>query len=326
MALTPDDADAHVTAWETELAKLGYPHRRHWPSRLFHHAPIENAVSILAAGLIRARSDPDNPLHRDIAGKGVIDTRDEAHGYVRFYFRPRTPTQFYIEGIRKAEECEEYGFQAPVLIMLVFDARAVLTRLGTRFSDENMQRSSALSGEDVEFFSTIPFAKVYHEGGLAGDRSIIAHRCAEVLALSPLHLSGTLQWIYCRSEAERDTLLFKLGDAATLWKKRIRVSDDIRVFNRLFTYVEHVHLSNDGIVFELHPRNDGKKIAIKVLVRDALGSQVALFEDNDFAPYPKTGKRWRTPAQLSPGIYEATIWLEKEEAYHAKLHLGDALI
>ena len=31
------------------------------------------------------------------------------------------------------------------------------------------------------FLATIPWEKVYHEGGLGGDHSIIAHRCAEVL-------------------------------------------------------------------------------------------------------------------------------------------------
>src|SRR5690606_26389076 len=115
---------------------------------------------------------------------------------------------------------------------------------------------SAEVGDTVEFFSTIPWEKVYHEGGLGGDYSIIGHRCAEVLAATPLPLENCLQWIYCRSNAERDTLLYLLGIDSDYWRPKIKVSDDIRVFNRLLAYVEHVHLSAEGVVVEIHPRND----------------------------------------------------------------------
>lgn len=99
---------------------------------------------------------------------------------------------------------------APVLIMLVFDARPVLSLENIRFSNSNMQ-TGAIEQNTETFFQTIPFEKVYHEGALGGDRSIIAHRCAEVLAPSPLTLEGKLKWIYCRSEAEKMTLLQALG-------------------------------------------------------------------------------------------------------------------
>jgi ssDNA thymidine ADP-ribosyltransferase, DarT len=116
MALSAVEAEAHIRKWEQNLDQKYYAHRKHWPSRLFHHAPLENAVQILVEGVLRSRSDPDIQLARDVAGAGVIDAREEAHKFVRFYFRPRTPTQFHIEGIRKTEECE-FSFQAPVLVM-----------------------------------------------------------------------------------------------------------------------------------------------------------------------------------------------------------------
>ena len=326
MALSDEQADAHVCAWEKKLQSSFSPQRGHWPSRLFHHAPIENAVSIIVSGVLRSRKDPENPLQRNIAGQGVIDSRDDAHHYVRLYFRPKTPTQFHIEGVRKKAECQEYGFQAPVLIMFIFDARKVLSRDGTQFSAENMQKLGTPYSGDSKFFQEIPFDKVYHDGGLNGDRSIIAHRCAEVLAISPLELDGTIQWIYCRSDAERDTLIYKLGENAPAWQNRIKVSNDIRVFNRIFCYVEHVHLSREGVIVEFHPRNDGKNIDVEIVAKDKDGRNVAYFKKNDFSAYPKNGKRWRIGADLRDGIYNVTVYLEGEESYSADLVLGDALI
>lgn len=327
MPLSNDEVDAHIAKWETHYRGRAYPHRVKWPSRLFHHAPLENAVSILQQGFIRARNDPDNGLPRDVAGADIINLRDHAHQSVRFYFRPRTPTQFYVEGVRKPEDCRDFGVHAPILVMFVFRAKPILTAQGTEFSDENMQRGSALVGNNNNFFQQIPFEKVYHEGGLCGDRSIIAHRCAEVLASSPLPLEGNLQWVYCRSEAERQTLLYKLGPAADDWRDRVRVSDDIKVFHRLLSYVEHVHLAQKGIVYELHPRNDGKKIRIKVDVYDPIGDHIIGMEKDNFSPYPKNAKRWYTAGKLQPNVpYTATINLEGHMAFEAKLSFGDTIM
>ena len=208
MSLSDGFINAHILKWETELNKPWYPYRQKWPSRLFHHAPIENAVQIIQGGNLRSRGDPANNRSKDVAAAEVVEAREHAHDSARLYFRPRTPTQWHIEGIRKAGECK-YGedAHAPVLIMMVFEAKKVLSRAGIQFCDRNMQLASAEPGDSEEYFSKIPFEKVYHEGGTGGDRSITEHRCAEVLAVSPLPLNETLQWIYCRTDAERDTLI-----------------------------------------------------------------------------------------------------------------------
>ena len=181
MPLTRQQAQQHIDQRRASLVNRPYPHRVRWPSRLFHHSPIENAVQILQQGVLRARADHHLHICRDVAGDGVIHARFDAHQFVRFYFRPRTPTQFHIEGFRRADECE-FGHQAPVLVMLVFHALGILSGEETRFSDRNMQRGDARTGNSLEFIQSIPWDKVYHEGGLQGDISIIHHRCAEVLA------------------------------------------------------------------------------------------------------------------------------------------------
>jgi hypothetical protein len=58
----------------------------------------------------------------DIAGAVVIQNRDRAHQFARLYFRPRTPTQFHIEGIRKSGDYYMGYTHAPTLVMLIFDS------------------------------------------------------------------------------------------------------------------------------------------------------------------------------------------------------------
>ena len=154
-----------------------------------------------------------------MAAPGVIGNTLEAHDRVRLYFRPRNPTQFHIEGIRKAEECQ-YGpnSHAPILVMFVLDAKEILSRRDVMFSDRNMQLGDRQTGVDEDFFKSIPFSKVFHEGGINGDRSIISHRCAEVLPTTPLPLNDVVKGVWFRSEPERDTMLHALGSRKSKWE------------------------------------------------------------------------------------------------------------
>ncbi|MBD8555437.1 DUF4433 domain-containing protein [Rhizobium sp. CFBP 8762] len=316
MALSRQHVQAHIATWAETLGKSYNSYRHKWPTYLFHHSPLQNAVEILLSGQLRSRNDPNNPHPLDVAAPGVIDARQEAHAFVRMYFRPCTPTQYRIEGIRKAGEAK-YGDQshAPFLVMFVLDAKAILTRAGTHFSDRNMQTGGAAHTDTHQFFSSIPFDKVYHVGGTSHDMSIIQHRCAEVLASSPMPLNETLQWIYCRSNAERETLLYHLRGSRIDWAPRIIVSDDLKVFQREYTFVETVRLISNGVIFQLNPRLDGGTVAIDLRVTDAKGQQVAAFIKGDFPPIPPTSLHWRHACDLKPGRYTVQIMLEGHLAY-----------
>jgi len=154
MALSESLVAEHIACWEARLANPLYGHRGKWPARLFHHALIENAVSILKSGCLLSRSGSNNIRVLDIADQEIVSGRDRAHDFARFYFRPRTPTQFHVEGIRKAGDFYrgDNRTHAPVLVMFVFDAKAVLTRYGTRFSNSNMQLLSTTDGDTEGFF------------------------------------------------------------------------------------------------------------------------------------------------------------------------------
>lgn len=326
MALSEAFISHHIEHWSVQLGSGLHPYRKHWPCRLFHHAPLDTAVAIINDGHLRARNDPLRRNLQDVAAGGVIDNRQEAHERVRLYFRPRTPTQFHIEGIRKDADCR-YGrsAHAPVLVMFVLDAKRVLIRPNVLFSDRNMQKSCAATGSDETFFASIPFESVFHEGGTSGDNSIIAHRCAEVLPASPLPLAEVLSGIWFRSEPERDTFFHKLGADATQWQRFCFISEELKVFDKRFPFVAEIDLSQEGVSFRLNHRHDLQNVSLAIQVYDAQNRICVDFRNNDFKTYNQSGGRWIYRATLEPSNYLVKVQIENHSAYESMIRLDDTL-
>lgn len=196
---------------------------------------------------------------------------------------------------------------------------------GVLFSDRNMQSPYAQVGDSEDFFSNIPFSKVYHEGGFRGDESIKTHRCAEILPISPLNLEGCLQSILFRSEPERDTLLHLLGRDRKLWEAKCQVSDELKVFQKMYTFVQYINLTEKGVVFALNPRSDGKDISVEIAVNENGGKEVAKFRNNAMAAVPPAG-RWIFKHPFAAGNYTVRIQLEEFLAFEGEFVLGDILI
>ena len=326
MALSETFVDKHIQNWTDQLGSGVRTYRKHWPARLFHHAPLENALAIINDGCLRARDDPQRQQLQDVAAGGVIDNRREAHGRVRLYFRPRTPTQFHIEGIRKDADCQ-YGpnAHAPILVMFVLDAKKVLTRPDILFSDQNMQNNWAATGNDEQFFASIPFDSVYHEGGIDGDYSIIANRCAEVLPTSPLPLSEVISGIWFRSEPERDTFLHKLGAVASHWQPICSVSEELKVFDKRFAFVADIDLSTEGVSFRLNHRHDLKNVSIAIQAYNEQAQCCVDFRNDDFQTYNQSGGRWIFRTELQPSNYLVKVQIENHPAFEGMIRLGDSL-
>lgn len=326
MALSSAFVGRHIASWQTKLTGPVYAHRRHWPSHLFHHAPVENAAAILIDGCLRSRNDAANQRARDVAAPGVIDTRDHAHDSVRLYFRPKTPTQWNIEGIRKPEDCKYEGAHAPVLVMFLLDARSVLTQPNIRFSNKNMQLAGTIPGDTEAYFSQIPFEKVFSEGGTGGDRSLIDARCAEVLAPSPLPLEGILRGICLRSEPEKETLLHMLGDQRGEWEHHCHVSDSLKVFQKEYAFVEILRLTRKGVIFRLNSRKDEERIELKIDVWNSDGKHVVDFYNSAHAPFPQDRRQnWIWRCALAHDMYFVEVRLEGHLAYQSHMVLGDTL-
>lgn len=327
MGITQRRVERHIREWEAKFAAEGFRrYRIRWPSHLFHHSVIENAAIILSQGKLLSRTDSAPHRKVDIAGTSVIQHRVRAHQFGRLYFRPRTPTQWSVEGIRKPEAYwkGDPNAHAPTLVMFVFDARKILVRDGVRFSTGNMQSEATPEGDDNAFFDTIDFAKVYHDGWHDHDNSITYSRCAEVLVSSPMLVDDCLTAIICRSVAERMFLLNEMGSsAARRWGRIIHVSDDLNVFEKKHIFVDTVSIQKDGVQFKLHPA--GPPVHVRVEVSNIAGRMITSVERKDTPPVAPKGGNWHVRAKLSDGYYSVCIIIEGHRAFDAELLLGDGL-
>ena len=230
--------------------------RQWWPACLFHCTDITNVVSILRQGEIvsRNRITAAGQLPMDIASPDVIEGTDSRWpGYVRLYFRPKTPTQYNNEGFRPVGQ-RALNSHCPVPVYLIFDALAVLSRTDSCFSDGNLGSANANVYEDMSFLEQIPFDLVYHDTRF--DRSerdqVVYHRNAEVLVPQRMGLES-LRYIGCRSDAEYKTLLHLLPPGTrSRWVDKLGVTPNLQLFNRKWTFVEEVDTNTDKIVFRFN--------------------------------------------------------------------------
>lgn len=314
MGVSQKTITAHIQEWE---AKLGPGYRKRWPSRLFRHEALENVVELLKAGQLLSRNDAQCLIKRDVAPDEIINANNLAHSYSRLYFRPKTPTQYRIEGIRRPEDIWN-GKHAPVLYMLVFRAEKILTRGSTRFSRGNMQAANAeiLNGDNA--FGELDFRKIYHEGSYSQDEADIkVWRCAEVLCESPLIFDDCLEAIVCRSDAERRTLLYKLGNDRENWSPKIRTVTQPGYFNAEYAFVESVDLNSDALTVKFHSRRRlpfETWVEVEINPLDSLEGPV-LFERKE----RDLRKRWNFLYKPAEGRYTAKIWIDDELAYESQL-------
>lgn len=317
MGLSPDIVRAHIDHWESRLSKGNRGYRRYWPAQLFRHEPLENAAQVLRSGVLLSRRHAAGSIVRDIAPTSIISSRTTAYDAVRLYFRPKSPTQYHIEGISKPTELYE-GRQAQALVILRFLSEDILTQPGVEFSDGNMQSPQTVTGSTDEEFQALPFNLIFHEGSYDHHSGvgpeIVRRRCAEVLVPSPLLLQGNLHSIVCRSPAERATLLHLLGDLADEWSDRIRVFTAPGLFESRYAYMNTVDGGPDGVAFTLNPRRDSASVATMMQVWDSGGDQCMHFGPQELDP----AKRWVSRKSLEPGTYLARFELEGCLAYKAK--------
>ena len=206
MGISVGRFDSHFEEW----TKYFTNYRKLWPGCLFRHEPLENVISILKSGSLLSRNDAAEFIHNDIAPDEIINSQDVAHSKVRLYFRPRTPTQFHIEGIRK--EGDYYlGKHAGFLVMLVFDAKSILTLPNTFFSCGNMQSTtSQILNGDIEFDS-LEFLNIYHDQANPSAEQI-RQRCAEVLPVCPMDINQHLTFILVRTDSDLQTVKYILKE------------------------------------------------------------------------------------------------------------------
>lgn len=192
---------------------------RWWSYYIFHFSHVQNIASILNNGKLYSREKLEKLGLTDIndnASSDVINGTDEKYkDYVRFYFRPLTPTQYHNEGIRATAEITELNAHCPVPVFLLFDT-AILDEHYTKFSYESLA-----SHYHVNLYSgsaellQAPFHHIYHNESTYGlDGNLIRkRRHAEIVVKHECSLHH-LKKIVCRTDAEARTLRHLLNKQA----------------------------------------------------------------------------------------------------------------
>ena len=258
MTQRPESAIAEIQQHLFALRQSAWlgPTREWWPAFLFHCTDISNAVSILRNGEMfsRLHAQKRGLLERDIASPEIIAGTDpQWQDYVRLYFRPRTPTQYNNEGFRPVGQWSRNS-HCPVPVYFIFSALKVLSQSDCLFSDGNLGSTHANVSGDATFLKKIPFNLVYHDTWFdpLEASQIIHHRNAEVLVPQRMGLEN-LHYIECRSDAEYKTLLHLLTvRTRSRWIDRIGVRAGLRLFNRKWTFVERVEMSEEEIIFRFN--------------------------------------------------------------------------
>ncbi len=69
-----------------------------WKGYIYHFTHLTNAATIINTKKILSRNNAHKTGFSNSAGL-VVENRNDAHNFARFYFRPQTPTQFYNESL-----------------------------------------------------------------------------------------------------------------------------------------------------------------------------------------------------------------------------------
>lgn len=167
MNFKPDAEDIRLHLETIQNQFVANQHKKQWSKFCFHFTPIESAASILNSRLLRSRKNchSNNIPLIDIASREILaQTSVDILNYVRFYFRPKTPMQFSIEGFRTPNQIR-YDKQCGVPVVLMFDSE-ILTHEGCLCSDRNTSMSYPRPqiGGSAAFFQSLDFEKIFQEG------------------------------------------------------------------------------------------------------------------------------------------------------------------
>lgn len=316
-----DDLRRHVEEWSEKLKKSG---RGWWPRYVYHFTDVTNARAILNSGelLSRAQVLAGPGMENDNANPEVISQTVPDHlELVRLFFRPRTPTQYHVEGIKRRHR-RSTG-HCPMPVFFLFDLVDLICRDDAMFSRGTMASARHGYSNRRSYFRSIDFEDVYHDEGLGiietvRKREIIQARQAEVLVRDRLPLGDELRAIYCRSEAERATLSSGLNEgAAGRWGQLIRTGFD-GLFFRFYPYVRQVSGSSGNLVSVEFSKSSYQELELEFTFDADSGNHYS--SDSPLAPRVDK-KRYRLPRAEAAGY--ATLLVEGCLAFEGRIVLDE---
>lgn len=310
--------------------------RKWWPDYLFHFTDIKNAVSILNSGFLFSRAEVKRQrIHKeDSASSQIISrTRTTLTDNVRLYFRPRTPTTYYMEGFKPLNRLFQ-GAHCPVPVYFLFDMREIITLNNTRFSNGNLARRKHNIFNSTDEFTQLPFSDIYSDGPYHYETQerhdeIKNRRQAEVIYPKSISLDY-LKYIGCRSEAEYDTLRNLLSPVVwKQWQSKIaiskykRLSDEERLFNEEWLYIEDVILTKKNISIQFKrpiKREDFGPFKIRVDIKNLSTNRSYPFEReySDIVSELPDGKLGLDLSGIHISAYDVEISINDKLAYLGK--------
>jgi len=302
--------------------------RRWWPRYVFHYTDVRNAIKILQDECLycRERMEGNDTLPVSSGSTEVLgNTGKKIKEFVRLYFRPRTPTQYHTEGIQSKSALESSKFpdaHCPVPIFLLFDSTEILTRSECRFSNGNLASLSHSVFATADELAELPWKKIYHTGAFNPNQrpDIPFHRNAEVVLPEKLDItSEALSYIFCRSDAEKETLL-RLLPAATRSKYRSIVQATARsdLYYRRHTFLERARLHSERATFSFSPDTDSPgpfelRLAVKA------NSNISRASDDNF----RANDSFSVSFGKSLSKYQIRMELDSHLAYAGKFEEFD---
>ena len=272
-----------------EMLPPGY---KWWATHAFHFTALENAISILKCGVLYSRieAEQNSLMQNENASRAVISMTDfDVLSYVRFYFRPLTPTQYYNEGYKHPQlRYDSQGANISIPVFFVFRLNSLLSDNKTAFSCKSKAGHNDMTNSDEE--------KKYRQ--------------AEIFYPDAYKIDDSLEVILCRSEVERNTLLKKLKEADSKtyekYKPLIKIGK-MNVFENNGFFVKSVSYcdgrldisfndSNNKIKYDRHQKEKNDIAELSPLQveyifewKDSRGKQITRKQISQQLPYSKKG-------------------------------------
>jgi hypothetical protein len=190
--------------------------------------------------------------------------------------------QYRNEGIRPKDKTD--SAHCPVPIVFVFNSWKILSLHSTQFSNGNLRSKDVEVDNTIEFYLSLPFEEIYHDTFLSEDekKRIKFHRHAEVIVPDELELSS-LQFIYCRSQAEFETLINLLpSEVRSKWQKIIGIDKRSLFFFRKWLFIEKVALSSSNIVFYFNTIFHSYPFHANLIIKELETNKKYSWEDKEF--------------------------------------------
>ena len=227
-----------------------------WSKYAYHFTDVTNAVNILAEGKLYSRklAIDKKLMMSDNASEKIISYSDDVTKYVRFYFRPMTPTQYYNEGYKHPDFRFENNKNANVTvpIFFLFDLESMLNSGRIMFSEKTLAGiNPAPPKRGSQNFAALPFDKIYSTNYYDTDNKAFKH--AELVCLNEFALEPYLRKIVCRNSIKVLTLVLLLYEKnSVLFDKYKSIifkenADKLKLFERNGLFVEKIFLDGGNL-------------------------------------------------------------------------------